>query len=165
MGDDRIVSPTNPEKQNSLESEADRTNSNSPSASFHYRTVFEKECGYYLSLGMSYTDYWDGECDMVKYYRDKAKYELEEKNRILWLQGMYLYDTMLRLSPALKPFVKNPNPEKYMEEPYPIGIKTDEERKKAKEEKQLQNGLNYFSALATNINQKLKEGGDDPSGT
>lgn len=173
MGDDRIVSPRI--HTHSVESEADRT-PNRPSASFFYRDIFDKECGYYLSIGMSYDDYWNGDCAMVKYYRDKAQYELEEKNRVLWLQGMYLYETLLRLSPALKPFVKNPTPERYMEEPYPISIKTDEEKKKAKEEQQMQNGLNFFTALATNINQQFnadethievieEEGGDDSCGT
>lgn len=32
-----------------------------PSPSLRYGDKFEELCGYYMSLGMSYSDYWDGD--------------------------------------------------------------------------------------------------------
>jgi hypothetical protein len=37
---------------------------------YRYGETFEKLCGYYMSLGMGYHDYWDGDCEMARYYRD-----------------------------------------------------------------------------------------------
>lgn len=77
-----------------------------------YTKIFEEECGYYLSIGMTYLDYWDGDSTMVKYYRDKHKRELERQNFNHWMQGLYFYEALIDASPVF-----NPLSEKH--EPYP----------------------------------------------
>ena len=44
-----------------------------------------------MAMGMSYQDYWYGEPNMVKSYRDAYKIKQDEDNLMAWLQGMYNY--------------------------------------------------------------------------
>ena len=44
----------------STDNDGDGRDNNRPS-SFRYTERFEEECGYYLSIGMTYHDYWDGD--------------------------------------------------------------------------------------------------------
>lgn len=150
MGDDRVIYGTSPRR---AEPEAGRADS--PPAFLRYGEIFEKECGRYLYYGMTPEQYWDGDCEMVKWYRDKMQVELEHRNELLWLQGRYLYDILLRVSPALKPFVKNPRPEPYIEKPYDVSTKTDKEQTELKNEQKMKNGFEYFTALANRINSTM----------
>lgn len=100
--------------------------------------IFDKMCGFYLSIGMNYTDYWDGDCDMVKYYRDKNKLDLERKNQELWLLGGYIYSAMVNVSPVMNAFSKKHEPFPYMEKPielFPVAENPEEKEKRELEEK------------------------------
>ena len=44
-----------------------------------------------MAMGMSYTEYWDGEPQAVIPYRNAYKIKQEESNTMSWLQGMYNY--------------------------------------------------------------------------
>ena len=35
-----------------------------------YGEKFEELCGYYMSIGMTYHEYWDGDSMMAKYFRE-----------------------------------------------------------------------------------------------
>ena len=52
-----------------------------------YTDYFEKACPYYLSIGMTWEQYWDGDNTMVKYFRQADNLRSETKNAELWLQG------------------------------------------------------------------------------
>ena len=46
---------------------------------------------YYLSLGMSYEQYWYSEPWLVRAYRDAELYRREQSNYNAWLQGLYIH--------------------------------------------------------------------------
>ena len=89
----------------------------------------------YLALGMSAAEYWDGDPWWAKSYRDAEKLKTEKLNRELWLQGMYFYDALCKVSPILHAFARGgtkPNP--YPEEPYALTRKEDRDREETKAE-------------------------------
>lgn len=81
-------------------------------------------------MGMTPGEYWNGDCELVKYYRKADWIRKRERNAELWLQGMYVYEAILDLAPILRAFVKNPKPEPYSKEPYPM---TDKEKREREE--------------------------------
>ena len=44
-----------------------------------------------MAMGMTYTEYWDGEPQAVIPYREAYKIKQNEANTMSWLQGMYNY--------------------------------------------------------------------------
>lgn len=93
----------------STDNDGDGRDNNRPS-SFRYTERFEVECGYYLSIGMTYHDYWDGDAAMVKFYRDKHKRDLDRQNFNHWMQGMYIYEALVDASPVFNPLSEKHEP-------------------------------------------------------
>ncbi len=79
--------------------------------------VFEECCPFYLAIGMSYAEYWEGDSSLARYYRKAYKIKQEETNHNAWLQGLYIYDAIsTALHNALRG--KGKKAEKYAEKPY-----------------------------------------------
>ena len=139
-----------------------------PSPFLRYGDKFEELCGYYMSLGMSYHDYWDGDSTMTKYYREAEEYKVERRNSELWLQAAYVYEAMLDASPVLNPLTKRKKPFPFREEPIPV---TEAERKKSEERKKkrmLENGKEAMHVMMAAINNRFKfkkEGGEVNDGS
>lgn len=124
---------------------------------FRYTERFEALCGYYLSLGMSYEDYWDGDACKVKYYRQKDNLDKERRNHDLWLQAVYIYEALLDASPMFNPLSKKKGPYPFRENPIPL---TESESKRLNEmnkQKQLENGREAMRAMMIEINKKFEE--------
>lgn len=103
----------------------------------------------YLALGMSAAEYWDGDPWWAKSYRDAEKLKTEKLNRELWLQGMYFYDALCKVSPILHAFARGgtkPNP--YPEEPYALTRKEDRDREETKAEMQMRQAQKYMEQFA-----------------
>lgn len=139
-----------------------------PSPLLRYGDKFEELCGYYMSLGMSYHDYWDGDNCMTKYYREAEEIKKERRNSELWLQAAYIYEALLDASPVFNPLSKKNKPFPFRSEPIPItasGSKKSEERKK---KQRLENGKEAMRAMMAAINdrfKKKKEGGEANDGS
>lgn len=117
--------------------------------------IFEKCCGFYLSIGMSYADYWDGDCEMVKFYRNKNKCSFERKNQELWLLGGYIYSAILNVSPVLNPFSKKHEPFPYMEKP--VELFHIEETPEEKTHKELNENREKMIKLAEQFNSGFRK--------
>lgn len=106
-----------------------------------YSEVFKQLCPYYMSIGMSYDDFWNGDVSMVEAYRKADELRLKQKNYELWLQGMYMYEALCDASPLFRFTMKSGmiKPEPYAKEPYPITAIEAREREermaKAREER------------------------------
>jgi hypothetical protein len=94
-----------------------------------YSATFEECCPFYLSIGMTYEQYWDGDNDLPKYYRKAERMRQEQKNHEAWLNGLYVYDA---LASVMSHMNKNKSDHKsYAEKPYDFtpSKKTQEEKR------------------------------------
>lgn len=103
--------------------------------------IFEELCPIYMGYGMSYDEYWYGEPYRAKFYRDAYEIQMKHKDEEFWMQGMYIYDALCRVSPILHAFSKSgTKPLPYPKEPYLVEIdkaNSEEEKKKKIENERL----------------------------
>ena len=129
---------------------------------------FEELCSYYMSIGMSYHDFWDGAADMVKYYREADELRRERKNSELWLQAVYLYEALIDVSPVFNPLSKKGKPFPFRSAPVPITSVGSREQEERKKKQMLENGKEAMRRMVDSFNrrfeQKLKEGGEVDNG-
>lgn len=81
--------------------------------------LFERDCPYYLSIGMTYEQYWYGDVWMVKAYRNADLQKQKRHNSEAWLQGMYFWEAITK---SLANFAskKGTKPQEYSAEPYDL---------------------------------------------
>jgi hypothetical protein len=135
---------------------------------------FEELCPFYMSIGMSYKEFWEGDVTLTKVYL--ASYKIKEKREYgtmkwqNWEQGLYIYEALCDVSPILRAFSKSKKPLPYPERPY--GMEGDEKKKKEekskkKQEKQkeleLYRAQIFFKNWAKNTSNHFKqqEGGKE----
>lgn len=97
--------------------------------------VFEESFPFYLAIGMSYAEYWEGDPKLTQYYRKAYQIKQEEINNNAWLQGLYVYDAIsTALHNALRGMGKSKPPAKdYAKQPYDVYKKNKTEQEKTKE--------------------------------
>jgi hypothetical protein len=101
---------------------------------------------------MTYDQYWNDDCTLTKYYRKAHEIKNARKNQELWLQGMYIYDALCKVSPILHAFAKSgTKPEPYPTKPYPVTKEevkeTTEQRRKADRQKAKASFMNWANQL------------------
>ena len=100
-----------------------------------YTEQFYSHLPFYLSIGMTYEQYWNEDCCLVKYYREAFKLQRDRDNERMWLQGMYIYEALCDVSPVLRAFAKKgTKPIEYSTQPYAI-TKEEIERRRIEKEK------------------------------
>lgn len=82
-------------------------------------------CPYYLSIGMTYDEYWRGTPYMVIDYRKADRLKRQNENTMLWLQGRYIYDALN--NSAIMHALGSKQKLSYPKEPYEIMPKTKAE--------------------------------------
>ena len=99
-----------------------------------YTEVFEESFPFYLAIGMSYGQYWEGDPKLAQYYRKAYAIKQEEFNNNAWLQGMYVYDAVsTAIHNAMRGMGKSRTPAKeYAKAPYDISKKEKTEAQKLK---------------------------------
>ena len=106
---------------------------------------------------MTEEQYWDRDCCLVKFYREAENLRKERVNQELWLQGMYFYDALARVSPILHAFAKKgTKAQPYPDEPYPINKKTMDNVKERKEKAKANKGLQYMQAFMVKNNKRFE---------
>lgn len=138
-------------------SDGDGGSKGRPSPILRYGDKFEELCGYYMSLGMSYHDYWDGDSSMTKYYREMDERNRERKNFDLWLQGAYFYEALLDASPVYNPLSKQKKPFPYRSNPIPITTSESKNATERDKKKRMDNGKEAMRAMMASINKRFLE--------
>jgi hypothetical protein len=116
---------------------------------------------------MTYDQYWNDDCQLTKYYRKAHELENSRKNQELWLQGMYIYDALCKVSPVLNAFAKTgTKPLPYPDKPYPITNKEIEESIEQKRKVERQKAKAVFMNWANQLklpsaNKEVKKNGVD----
>jgi hypothetical protein len=89
-----------------------------------YTETFNECFPFYLFIGMSYAEYWEGEPSLTRYYRKAYRLKQDEINHNAWLQGLYVYDAIsTALHNALRG--KNTKSKNYAEKPYKLDKKDE----------------------------------------
>ena len=47
--------------------------------------IFESVCPYYMSIGMTYEQFWDGDNDLPVYFRKADKMRTDKENLLMWI--------------------------------------------------------------------------------
>ena len=68
--------------------------------------LFEHECPYYMSYGMSFDQFWYDSPWLTKFYRESYKLKIRYDDVFMWKQGMYIYEALCDVSPILHAFSK-----------------------------------------------------------
>jgi hypothetical protein len=124
---------------------------------FTYTEKFYELFPYYLSIGMTYEQYWEGDCTLVKYYRKAEEIRNDRRNQELWLQGMYVYEAICDVAPILHAFAKKgTKPTPYSAKPYPLNDKQTKRDEEEKQRKLAEKGKRFMEAMAANINKKFE---------
>lgn len=122
-----------------------------------YTDKFNELFPYYLSIGMTEAQYWDGDCNLVLYYRRAEALRIDRKNQELWLQGAYIYDALCRVSPILHAFAKKgTKPSPYMTEPFALSEKQRNVYKTDRERKAYLKNKERMRAFMAATNEKMK---------
>lgn len=107
-------------------------------------------CPHYMSIGMSYDEFWNQDVTLVRVYLKAKELRDKQRNTEMWIQGMYFYEALCDASPLFrfkmgKGTIK---PEPYVKEPYPITeaeVKAREERARQKKEERLKAEFALFA--------------------
>ena len=123
-----------------------------------YTEQFYEVFPYYLSIGMTYEQFWNDDPMLAKYYRQAEEMRNDKRNQEMWLQGMYIYEALCDVAPIFNPMTKKGTKvQPYSERPYAI---TERQRLREKEEKEKANALKakrFMEALMASNNARFKD--------
>lgn len=109
--------------------------------------MFEKFFPYYLSIGMTFTQFWEEDSLLVKAFRKAEELSRQKKSEEMWLQGFYNFNAFSTALSNLNFGKKKKKPNKYMENPIRL-LPLTELEKEAKAEEERKKVIAYFNNLA-----------------
>ena len=114
---------------------------------------------------MTYEQFWEGDCELVKFYRRAAQIRQDLKNQDAWLQGAYFYEALMDAAPVLRAFArKGTKATPYRNAPYELYAKQDKKKRREVQEKNDNKAKAYMEAFALSINKKFQEKGGGVNG-
>lgn len=128
---------------------------------------FEDSCPFYMAIGMTYEEYWNGPPELAKYYRESYKVKRDMDNQKLWLQGLYFYTALCDVSPVLNAFAKSgTKPIEYIKRPIDLDEKHAQKTKEENEKEKMNAIKDKMMAFMNVHNDKIKKkkGSDTDAG-
>lgn len=121
-----------------------------------YSERFHEQFPFYLAMGMTEAQYWDGDPALAVAFRKAEEIKNEKSNQTLWLQGMYIYEALCDAAPLFRSYAKRGTRAKpYASQPYSITKRAQREEKIAKEKKMYNKGKARMEALVDAMNKKF----------
>ena len=121
-----------------------------------YTEQFYEMFPYYLSIGMTAEQFWDGDPHLAKYYRKADEIRTERRNQELWLQGIYIYEALCDVSPLLHAMAKKgTKPHPYSAQPYSISEKQRKREEEDRERKVADKGRMLMERLMSQNNKRF----------
>ena len=125
-----------------------------------YTEQFYQQLPFYLAIGMTWDQYWNEDCMLVKYYREAYKLRRKERNHDLWLQGLYIYHALCDASPLFRFSTKSQKAEPYLNEPIAITQEEVRERQERDERNRFMKMKEKMEAMVIKAKkQEVKEHG------
>ena len=131
-----------------------------------YTEKFYELFPYYLSIGMSYEQYWEMDCDLVKCYRKAADIKRDLMNQNAWLIGLYVYEAVGDVSPILRGGAKKGTKAKpYIDKPFELNAKSEDPiRKKRIEHSSDMKAKAVMEMFMVANNKKFEKSGETDAG-
>ena len=123
-----------------------------------FTEIFENICPYYLSIGMTYEQFWVDEPKLAEFYRKSHEIQKRRMNEELWLAGIY---TCEALAATVGNMFSKGQKHQYPSEPKPITMLELEERKQRELKQREEQFKARFMARALNINARRGGGEND----
>ena len=131
---------------------------NRPTLPFTYTKKFEELCPLYMSFGMTYDQYWNEDSTMVKMYRKAHELRQESENQKLWLQGLYIYEALCCVTPAMR-VMKPQKPIPYRSEPISLTGEKSKPKEEMRKEKSDSKAKAYMEMFAMSFNKQFEKKG------
>ncbi len=112
-----------------------------------FSSIFEEKFPYFLSLGMSFTEFWDEEPSVARAYLKADEIKTERINSILWLQGQYIRSAMYSSVGNMLGKKKI----EYVKEPFPLSEKEQAERKEKERQEKFNRMKEKMTLLAKGV--------------
>lgn len=116
-----------------------------------YTEIFKEVLPFYISIGMSFEQFYNGDVTLANIYRKAYEIKNERDNNQLWLQGMYIYDAISTTIYNVFCRKAGQPASSYPQSPYPINQKQLEEdheksveRERAKAKVWMENWVNAY---------------------
>lgn len=107
--------------------------------SLSYTEVFESAFPFYLSIGMTYEQFWEGQPSLTVDYRKAHKIAQQRRNHEAWMQGYYIYNAIGAFAEILPAFPKKgAKIQPYLEEPFPLSEEEARERVERKQREKME---------------------------
>lgn len=107
-------------------------------------------------MGMTYSQYWEDDCELVRAYRRAYEIRQDNENRYAWLQGLYVYEAICDASPILHAFAKSGTRARpYAEKPYEF----NRPKRMTKAEKYAENKrrvTEYMNEMTARFNESFR---------
>lgn len=124
-----------------------------PTSSTCYQ-VFDDVFPYYLSIGMTASQFWDEDCNLAKAYRKSFKIQQKRMNKELWLRSWYEYETLIRVAPIYG----GKQPQEFMVEPFPLTLKEAKEAEERERLRKYEESRDRMIARALESQRRFKDG-------
>lgn len=122
-----------------------------------FTDVFEELCPYFMSIGVSYDDFWNGEFEITKFALKADEYTQRRKNSEFWLNSIYIFRAILDAAPAYKEFSNQNETISYsVKEPFPLSKKEIEKQAEKEKEEKMNRIKDYMISFAKQNNEKYK---------
>ena len=118
----------------------------------NFTDIFEEIWPYFLSIGMSWEQFWEGDPFLVKAYRKAESIRRRRLNEELWLSGIY---TSEALASTVGNMFSKGNKHKYPSEPLPITEEERLERQERERKARMERIKATFTAKALKVNAKM----------
>lgn len=120
--------------------------------------LFWNELPMYMSIGMTYEQYWYGDPDLPRYYLKAENLRRKRRNEEAWWQGLYVYHAILDAAPVLIPFSKKHEPLPYPEEPFPQTKEEEKEQERRREKRKMEEFKASMIARVEAWNKSFEKG-------
>lgn len=117
---------------------------------------FERVCPAYMSYGMTYEQFWDGDIFAHRMYREAHKLRVKEQNTLMHIQATYFYEALCDASSLFRG-MKPAKPQAFRKEPYDLFPDDIAKRAEEEERQRYENMKAKVAAFAKAFNEKNKE--------
>ena len=128
------------------------------------KIVFEEVCPFFISIGMTYNQFWYDDVSIAKAYLKAFKIKQKRENEIeewrMWKQGVYTYEALCDVSPVLHAFAKKgTKPLPFPTKPYGIeenNIEKTEAQKEQEAENERLRAIIKFKSWAKSVKKDFQ---------